>query len=857
MTIPLAVAAGKTQQMRPGETIPIAYGGTGSTTASAALVALGAEIALGNPGTSGYVLSSTTGGVRSWVPQGAFSGILASSQGGTGVNNGSFTLTVPATGTAVLLNVAQTFSATNTFSAGLNVGTATGAGTGQIKTSGNISAPTATITPGTFGVSTGLTVVNGDITTYRSGGTTGVIYLNSSGTRYLYNDGTDYILYAAQLKINGSLALHAGNYTSYVPTLTGSGASGTWGISVTGNAAYATNAGTASSAESLSRFLASTAVNPISGADGLSTNAIGYVNAISILGQWDGALYSQYYSSSWQHQIYGDYRSGQIALRSKNSGTWQSWRTVLDHANTGTELVAGGDAAPGANKLVRTNGSGYTYLYYINSSSPANENGSISQVITMNDTDTFYRKSSIGQLTAAVQANASGTWGINISGNAATTSQTAFASLTVSPQASGSPYLTPRITLYNDGGNFSYFSYGSDAIPRLIASQRGTPYPLYIGHSTGYGTGDFTRAMSISVNGTVVDSNLTAGTSGTNIGTHPTYGASFGGVWRGSDNYALLFDTTNTFVNSRSGGIYFRDNNVDRAVLNSTGLSVAGALLVNGNYTLYASGGPVSIDVQQAGTAAMWYGRIATRNANGKAAFLGTYGASVAGVFAHSGALDAWADLYVNTVNGSTGGNVRLPEATYINGSLALHAGNVSSYAVTSGSSPTFGAVYTSNWFRSLGNTGWYNGTYEGGILMQDSSTIRTYGSKNFFVENGNLTVSGTITAYQGLTWESWQGVYGHGSGWWNYGGEYSGFGYAKDSLGIVHLRGLVCTNTTSILVATLPEGYRPTGREIFVCDSSAGRVRVDVRANGQILAMEMTGAYGYLSLAGITFRVF
>jgi hypothetical protein len=34
--------------------------------------------------------------------------------------------------------------------------------------------------------------------------------------------------------------LHSGNYNSYAPTLTGTGASGTWGISVTGNAANIT-----------------------------------------------------------------------------------------------------------------------------------------------------------------------------------------------------------------------------------------------------------------------------------------------------------------------------------------------------------------------------------------------------------------------------------------------------------------------------------------------------------------------------------------------------------------------------------------------------------------------------------------
>lgn len=45
---------------------------------------------------------------------------------------------------------------------------------------------------------------------------------------------------------NGNQVLHAGNYTSYSPSLTGAGASGTWGISITGSSASTTgNAATA------------------------------------------------------------------------------------------------------------------------------------------------------------------------------------------------------------------------------------------------------------------------------------------------------------------------------------------------------------------------------------------------------------------------------------------------------------------------------------------------------------------------------------------------------------------------------------------------------------------------------------
>ena len=70
--------------------------------------------------------------------------------------------------------------------------------------------------------------------------------------------------------------------------------------------------------------------------DNVVENGTGYVNSLSLLGQTDGALYSQAYSSSWVHQIYGDYRTGNMAVRGKNSGTWQSWKTVWTSGNDGS-----------------------------------------------------------------------------------------------------------------------------------------------------------------------------------------------------------------------------------------------------------------------------------------------------------------------------------------------------------------------------------------------------------------------------------------------------------------------------------------------------------------------------------------
>jgi hypothetical protein len=58
----------------------------------------------------------------------------------------------------------------------------------------------------------------------------------------LFGTDTQLVRSAAnQLTLGGDVVLDAGNYNSYSPTLTGGGASGTWGISINGNAATVTS----------------------------------------------------------------------------------------------------------------------------------------------------------------------------------------------------------------------------------------------------------------------------------------------------------------------------------------------------------------------------------------------------------------------------------------------------------------------------------------------------------------------------------------------------------------------------------------------------------------------------------------
>ena len=56
-------------------------------------------------------------------------------------------------------------------------------------------------------------------------------------------------------------------------------------------------------------------------------------------------------------------------------------------------------------------------------------------------------------------------------------------------------------------------------------------------------------------------------------------------------------------------------------------------------------------------------------------------------------------------------------------------------------------SIQCSDWFRSTGNSGWYHQNYGGGIYMQDSSWVRVFGGKRFYVENGDNTDFSVATA--------------------------------------------------------------------------------------------------------------
>ena len=76
-------------------------------------------------------------------------------------------------------------------------------------------------------------------------------------------------------------------------------------------------------------------------------------------------------------------------------------------------------------------------------------------------------------------------------------------------------------------------------------------------------------------------------------------------------------------------------------------------------------------------------------------------------------------------------------------GNLNMYSGDITTpgsitatKTITANGSISAGTFYTSNWFRSYGQTGWFNETYGGGIWMCDSDWVRVYNNKGFAVNN-------------------------------------------------------------------------------------------------------------------------
>lgn len=257
-------------------------------------------------------------------------------------------------------------------------------------------------------------------------------YLGGGTELNMYIDG-DYYSGTGVAKV-----LNASNYTSYSPSLTGSGSSGTWGISVTGSAGSLTNFVN----QSGSRY--TTDVNSLLqtgfyNTEGIPTNSpVGYGQIIVAKGIDTGL------------QIAGGYNSDQLYFRGwANYGSiMYSWRTLLHNGNYNnySPTLTGGNAS--GTWSINVTGSAGSISGYNNPTTAAtgntiayrDNNGDIAvrELVMTQVVQTFTPSSLIAVYPTTNQAvkvsasgarafldvptrgggDASGTWGINVTGTA-------------------------------------------------------------------------------------------------------------------------------------------------------------------------------------------------------------------------------------------------------------------------------------------------------------------------------------------------------------------------------------------------------------------------------------------------------
>ncbi|UGA50139.1 MULTISPECIES: shufflon system plasmid conjugative transfer pilus tip adhesin PilV [Dickeya] len=97
-----------------------------------------------------------------------------------------------------------------------------------------------------------------------------------------------------------------------------------------------------------------------------------------------------------------------------------------------------------------------------------------------------------------------------------------------------------------------------------------------------------------------------------------------------------------------------------------------------------------------------------------------------------------------STGDTNVGANLNVSGNTQVNGTLNSN-NTVSGATVTSR-----GETYTQNWFRTLGDTGWYSQKWGGGWYMSDSTWIRAYSNKNVYtggqIRGGSVQADGRLT---------------------------------------------------------------------------------------------------------------
>lgn len=499
------------------------------------------------------------------------------------------------------------------------------------------------------------------------------------------------------------------NYTNYTVTKTGGGASGTWGISITG---------TAASARKLYKIDGTS--RTWSTSESVVGNGIVVYTDTTTSGRWDsyGSLFqfsnadnpTPGTSGHWLTQLWSG-TSNKLGVRWRtNTGGWTTMQTIL----TNTNYISYADT-----RYVTALGTSGNYLTWT-------KNGTTNNITIPYATNS----ATAGKLKLVSCYNG-------------TTNNDLWSTI----KTSNSSYIGTATVyeVYNDGGPTTY---GEVLDIVSIHSNHWQPQLWFDSGKTGsirHRNKDYNNNTWGSWY-VLLDNNNYAGTLDSRYVTLTT-NQTVSGI--------KTFSTQQKFTVATGTSPF--------TVSSTTVVGNLNADMVDGYHSskLFRSFGGVSIDFNFSddnNNNGLYYlhSSYTQSNKNGI-----TYGS----LMNFSSSASSWqiisgsdARLYYRNRWGSGGGGAwsawkTIAYTSDIKDPANYYWANVRvSASSNSGTSPTFNTCYTSNWFRSTGSTGWYSESYGGGWYMADNTWIRTYGSKSVYQNTGQIRTDGYLVTNGGIT---------------------------------------------------------------------------------------------------------
>lgn len=474
------------------------------------------------------------------------------------------------------------------------------------------------------------------------------------------------------------------NYTNYTVTKTGGGASGTWGISITGSAPWANITGKPT-------------LLTLAGITSLTNKDLNYARYnFGTTNKGDDstqlnvpANYGLYLSLAYSDKNQGGQiffntvpgTTGTLYFRTRNAGggntvnTWKPWKTVLDSTN---------------------------YTAYFN---PANY---VTALGTSGNYVTWTKNGATNNLTVpyATKANRltlvscyNGTTNNDLWSTIKTANSTYIGTATI-------------YEVYNDGGPTTY---GEVLDIVSVYSNHWQPQLWFDSGKTGsirHRNKDYNNATWGSWYTLLDTNNYTSVLDGRYVTSLGTSGNYLTWVKNGTTNNITVPYATNS---NKANYIYYG------AISNlntPSSWTTDGYRLVYDTYSGSASNKPVSQDnangiitlfKSKHGTSNQYVSQIAFPN-NTRMYFR----------YASAGSFSSWYTVAYTS-------DLKDP-ANYYWANIKVSASS------STATQPTFNTCYTSNWFRSQGGTGWFNQSYSGGIYMNENYWVKTYGGTMMYI---------------------------------------------------------------------------------------------------------------------------